>query len=127
MARIAWLAFGLCVLVFGISHLAYAKFTASLVPAWLPPSQLFWAYVTGLAQVAAGLALLSGVQARLAAILLTVMYATFGVLVHIPLVIADPSSHNNWAENAINLILTGAAWCLADSLWKTRARSSRPG
>ncbi|HEY1448650.1 MAG TPA: DoxX family membrane protein [Caulobacteraceae bacterium] len=116
LARIARWAFGACLLVFGVSHFAYAKFTASLVPAWLPPSQMFWAYATGLAQIAAGLAMLSGVQARLAAICLTAMYAIFGLLVHIPSVIAHPASHDDWAENAINLIITGAAWVLADSL-----------
>jgi uncharacterized membrane protein YphA (DoxX/SURF4 family) len=119
-ARAARLVFGLCLLVFGVSHFVYAKFTASLVPAWLPPSQLAWAYATGVAQIAAGLAVLSGIRARLAAILLTVMYAAFGVLVHLPSVIAHPSSHDNWAENAINLVLTGAAWALADWLSKPK-------
>ncbi|THD81957.1 MAG: DoxX family protein [Phenylobacterium sp.] len=116
LPRIARLGFGACLVVFGVSHFAYAKFTASLVPTWLPPSQLFWAYATGVAQIAAGLAILSGVQARLAAILLTAMYAVFGLLVHIPSVIAAPASHDNWAENAVNLLLLGAAWCVADSL-----------
>jgi uncharacterized membrane protein len=116
IARIARLVFGVCLLVFGVSHFVYAKFTASLVPAWLPPSQLAWAYATGVAQIAAGLAMLTGVEARLAAVLLTVMYAAFSLLVHIPSVIADPASHENWAENAINLVLVGAAWALADSL-----------
>jgi uncharacterized membrane protein YphA (DoxX/SURF4 family) len=124
LARGARLVFGLCLLVFGVSHFVYAKFTASLVPAWLPPSQLAWAYATGLAQIAAGLAVLSGIRARLAAILLTVMYAAFGVLVHLPSVIAHPSSHDNWAENAINLVLTGAAWALADWLSKPKPEPS---
>jgi uncharacterized membrane protein YphA (DoxX/SURF4 family) len=116
VARIARLVFGLCLLVFGGSHFVYARFTASLVPTWLPPSQLAWAYATGAAQIAAGLAVLSGVQARLAAILLTVMYVGFGLLVHLPSVIAAPSSQANWTENAINLILVGVAWSLADEL-----------
>ena len=122
IARIVRLVFGLCLLVFGGSHFVYAKFTASLVPAWLPPSQLSWTYATGVAQIAAGLAMLSAVQARLAAILLTVMYLAFGALVHIPSILADPSSHANWAENGINLILVGAAWGLADSLSTERTR-----
>ena len=118
--RAARRAFGLCLLVFGISHFVYARFTAALVPSWLPPSQLFWAYATGACQFAAGLAMLSGIQARLAAILLTIMYGLFGLLVHLPAVIAAPSSHMAWAENCINLILTGAAWSLADSLSRAR-------
>ena len=118
--RIARWGFGACLLVFGTSHFVYARFTASLVPAWLPPSQLFWTYLTGAAQIAAGLAMLSGVQARLAAMLLTAMYVIFSLLVHIPSVIAAPASHDNWTENGINLLLIGAAWTLADSLARPR-------
>jgi uncharacterized membrane protein len=119
-SRLSRVIFGLCLLIFGVSHFVYAKFTASMVPAWIPPSQMAWAYATGLAQLAAGLAVLTGLWARRAAILLTVMYAAFGVLVHLPAVIANPSSHDVWAENAINLVLTGAAWVLAERLGKTR-------
>jgi hypothetical protein len=91
--------------------------TVPLVPKWLPPSQEFWAYATGIGHIAAGVAILTGVQARLAAILLTVMFASFTPLVHVPMLLADPSSHfMNWTENALNLALTGAAWVVADSL-----------
>jgi len=113
--RIGQLTFGACLVVFGLAHFFYLKFTASMVPHWLPPGQAFWAYATGAAHIAAGLAILSGVQARLAAILLTVMFAVFGALVHAPLLLADHTSHLNWAGNAINLALTGAAWVIADS------------
>ncbi|HEY2358394.1 MAG TPA: DoxX family membrane protein [Phenylobacterium sp.] len=115
--------FGLCLVVFGISEFVYAKFTASLVPVWLPPSQLAWAYVTGVAQIAAGLAILSGLRARLAAMLLTTMYLIFSLILHIPRVIAEPSNLGAWAENGTNLVLLGAAWCLADALGRAKARS----
>ena len=60
---------------------------------------------------------------RLAAVLLTLMYVIFGVLVHLPSIIASPSSHDNWAENAINLLLIGAAWSLADlQRWGHKAK-----
>lgn len=116
VAPIAWRVFGAALVVFGISEFVYARFTASLVPAWLPPSPLFWTYVTGAAQIAAGLAVLSGVQARLAAILLTGMYLVFQLVVHLPRVFADPSAKGVWPEHGVNLVLAGAAWCLADSL-----------
>jgi uncharacterized membrane protein YphA (DoxX/SURF4 family) len=118
--RIARPLFGICLIVFGTSEFVYASFTAAMVPAWLPPSQLVWAYVTGAAQIAAGLAILTGVQARLAAILLTAMYLIFGLIVHLPRVIADPAGAMAWAENGTNLVLAGAAWVLVDSL--TRAK-----
>jgi uncharacterized membrane protein YphA (DoxX/SURF4 family) len=116
LTRVGQLAFGVCALLFGGAHFFYMNLTAPLVPSWLPPSQTFWGYATGVAHIAAGFAILTGVQARLAAILLTVMYASFTPLVHLPLLLADPSSHTNWAENALNLALVGVAWVVTDSL-----------
>jgi hypothetical protein len=116
LTRLGQVAFGLCALLFGGAHFVYLNFTAPLVPKWLPPSQLFWAHATGIAHIAAGVAILTGVRARLAAILLTVMYASFTPLVHIPAILANPSSFTTWTENAINLALAGAAWVVADSL-----------
>ena len=90
--------------------------TAPLVPKWLPPTQEFWGYATGVCFVAAGLALLTGVQARLAAVLLTAMIAGFGVLANGRVLLTDLSNHFNWTESALNLALVGAAWVVADSL-----------
>ena len=120
LTRAARIAFGLCALVFGTAHFEYMNLTAPLVPKWLPPSQLFWGYATGVAHIAAGVAILTGVKARLAAILLTIMFVSFSVLVHVPMVLATPSSHWIWNENAVNLALIGAAWVVADSLARSR-------
>jgi uncharacterized membrane protein YphA (DoxX/SURF4 family) len=120
--RAAPLLFGACLVVFGISEFVYARFTAAMVPAWLPPAQLFWAYATGGCQIAAGLALLSGVLDRLAAVLLTAMYLGFGLLIHLPRVVADPRSPGAWGEHGVNLVLAGAAWLLADTLARARRR-----
>jgi uncharacterized membrane protein len=122
LTRAGQLTFGVCALLFGGAHFVYMNLTVPLVPRWLPPNPVFWAYATGAAHIAAGLAILSGVQARLAAILLTVMFAAFTPLVHIPLLLTDPSDFTTWTENALNLALTGAAWVVADSL----ARSIAP-
>lgn len=116
ISRTGRLVFGLCPLVFGLAHFTYADFTASMVPAWIPPSQLFWAYATGTCHVAAALGILSGVQARLAARLLSVMFAGFVVLLHIPRVCVDPDSRLEWTMMAIAISLTGAAWTVADSI-----------
>ena len=123
LTRLGQLAFGGCALLFGGAHFFYMNLTVPLVPRWLPPTQEFWAYATGLGHIAAGVAILTGVQARLAAILLTAMYASFTLLVHIPILLADPSSRINWSENALNLVLIGAAWVVADSLAAIRRRA----
>ncbi len=116
LVRVGQLAFGVCALVWGGAHFVYMNLTAPLVPKWLPPTQEFWGYVTGVCFVAAGVAILTGVQARLAATLLTAMLVVFGVLANGRVLVGDFSNHFNWTESALNLALVGSAWVLADSL-----------
>ncbi|MET0308010.1 MAG: DoxX family protein [Sphingomonas sp.] len=113
--------FGLCAIVFGISHFVYAGFTAAMVPAWLP-KPLYWAYFTGGAHIAAGLAILSGVAARVAATLLAVMCGSFVLLLHAPRVVAAPSNRLEWTMLLIALSITGAAWLARDLALAGRAR-----
>jgi len=120
LTRLGQMAFGVCALVFGGAHFVYMNLTAPLVPKWLPPTQEFWGYATGVGFLAAGVAILTGVQARLAAILGTAMLASFGLLVNEPMLLADHSSHWNWSESAVNLAVVGAAWVVADSLARPR-------
>ena len=122
LTRVGQLAFGMCALFFGGAHFVYPEATRALVPTWLPPSQLFWAYATGLFHIAGGLAILTGVRARLAAYLLTIMYAAFTPLVHVPLLLSDPAKHFYWTENVLNIALAGVAWVVADSLAADRRR-----
>ncbi|MGZ3298355.1 MAG: hypothetical protein ACXU8O_05035 [Asticcacaulis sp.] len=126
LVRGCQIVFGLCALVFGGAHFVYLNMTQPLVPKWLPPSQIFWAYATGLAQMAGGAAIMTGIQGRLAARLLTVMYALFQGLIHLPMLIADPSNHYIWSENATNLALTGAAWIIADTMATKSATLQEP-
>jgi uncharacterized membrane protein YphA (DoxX/SURF4 family) len=123
LLRSGVLAMGVCLLVFGLAHFLYLDFTASMVPSWIPGGQRSWAAFTGAAHIAAGVAILTGVAARPAAILLTAMFAGFGLLVHLPLLLGDPS-HLNWVMNAVNLALTGAAWTIADALTKADASAT---
>src|SRR5271163_49904 len=66
LTHLGRLAFGVCALIFGVAHFVYLNYTAPLVPRWLPPTQVFWACATGVAFLAAGVAFLTGVRARLA-------------------------------------------------------------
>lgn len=114
---------GACLVIFGISHLVYVPQTASMVPQWLPPGTIFWAILTGGAQLAAGLALISGKLAPLAARLVTVMFIGFGALVWLPRLFIDPSQHMTWGGNGVNLALVGAIWIIADALADVKSRS----
>ncbi|NYF53525.1 hypothetical protein [Tunturiibacter gelidoferens] len=125
LTRLGRMAFGVCSMIWGAAHFIYMNLTAPLVPKWLPPGQVFWGCVTGVCFIAAGLGILTGIQARLAGILLTVMIASFGLLANGPMLVADPSSHFNWTESALNLALTGAAWVVADSLAQMLSDTSK--
>jgi uncharacterized membrane protein len=123
LTQLGQLTFGVCALVFGGAHFVYMQNTASMVPKWLPPTQEFWGYATGVGFVAAGIAILAGVQARLAAILMTAMLVCFGLLANGPILLADHASHWNWTESAVNFAVVGAAWVLADSLARPKRES----
>jgi uncharacterized membrane protein YphA (DoxX/SURF4 family) len=102
-------AAGLCALVFGATHFKYVQFTATMVPAWIPPNQIFWAYATGTAHVVAGLSLVSGIRSQLGATLLAVMMALFVILVHVPRVYASPGEQLEWIMLGVALSMSGAA------------------
>jgi uncharacterized membrane protein YphA (DoxX/SURF4 family) len=117
LSKIARISFGICLIYFGLAHHFYLANTVSMVPRWLPPGQTFWAYATGAGHVAAGIAIISGVYARLGAMLLTAMFIAFAVLVHAPrILITLPHDHFAWGENAVNFALIASAWVVAASI-----------
>ena len=112
--RVARLGLGLCAISFTLGQILLPRETAGLVPKWIPPSQMFWATLTTVAFGLAAIAILINRQARLAIRLMTLMLAFFGVLVWIPLLIAHPEAHFYWSEFALNFLIAGAAWMVAD-------------
>jgi uncharacterized membrane protein YphA (DoxX/SURF4 family) len=120
LVRIGYICFGICVISFTLEQLVYLSGTAAFVPKWIPPGQIFWAITTTIALSLAAIALLSGRSAVLASRLLTVMLIGFGLLVWLPRPFADPHQLINWAGNAQNLAITGAAWIVADFLSQNR-------
>jgi uncharacterized membrane protein YphA (DoxX/SURF4 family) len=114
--RAGYILFGVCVISFTLEQLFYLSGTAAFVPKWIPPGQMFWAITTTIAFALAAIALLSGRSALLASQLLTAMIIGFGLLVWLPALFADPHKLINWAGNAQNLAIAGAAWIVADFL-----------
>ncbi len=105
---------GVCYVVFGVAHFAYADFTTAMVPSFLPfRPQL--TYLTGAVHALTGLALLIGLSRRLAAGVEALMMSSFVLLVHIPRVAAHPADRMELTTLAIATILTSAAWALATS------------
>ncbi|HEY5095072.1 MAG TPA: MauE/DoxX family redox-associated membrane protein [Candidatus Eremiobacteraceae bacterium] len=116
LAQIGYYSFGVCVLSFALEQLFYLANTASLVPKWIPPGQMFWAVATTVAFALAAIALLTGFKARLASRLNTAMLVVFGLLVWLPALFADPHSFENWSESVETLGIAGSAWIVAEFL-----------
>ena len=110
--QVGMVVFGLGAILFGVSHFVYADFTASMIPAWLP-QRVGLAYFTGACHALAGLAIASGVLRRLAATLEASMMAVFVVLVHIPRVLASPSSRMEWTMLFVAVLLSGSSAMVA--------------
>jgi hypothetical protein len=125
LSRIGRIFLGICAASFTLEQAFYLGATASLVPKWIPPSQMFWAVTTTVLFALAAVALLANRMALLAARLLTVMLVSFGLLVWVPLVLSGPHSHTNWSENAETFAIAGAAWILADLLGEYRLNDQR--
>jgi uncharacterized membrane protein len=121
--RIARVLYGLCLIFFGLAHFIDVKDTVSLIPHWLP-GHLFWAYFTGCAFIAAGLATLIGFCARLAVTLSVLQLGLFLFLVWIPIVAAGSKVPFQWSETILNAALLAGAWVVADSYQGTSSLPS---
>jgi len=114
--RIGRILLGICAVSFTLEQAFYLRATASLVPKWIPPTQMFWAVTTTVLFALAAVALLANRMTLLATRLLTMMLALFGLFVWVPLLLSDPRSHTNWSETVETFAIAGTAWILADLL-----------
>jgi len=118
--------YGLCAISFGVGHIYYMPGLLSGIPKWIPPSQMFWFYVTTIGFFLAAAAILSGVMAPLASRLITAEILGFEMLYWIPKLFCRPHDHFTWAGNAISIALSGAAWVVADSICRAAKRGPTP-
>jgi hypothetical protein len=123
--RIGYYGFAICVIFFALAQVVYLTYTASLVPTWIPPGQIFWTNATTLFFALAAIALLIGRFALLASRLLTAMVVGFGVLVWVPACATHPQKLSNWTEIATNFGIAGAAWIVADYLARRQTFPNR--
>lgn len=108
------LSFAVSLLVFGVLHLVYADFVATLIPVWIP-ARLFWAYFTGAAFLAAGVSIATGVRGRLAATLVGIMFGSWVLILHAPRVLSKLYDRGEWTSLFIAMAMCGGAWIVAES------------
>jgi uncharacterized membrane protein YphA (DoxX/SURF4 family) len=115
VVKLGRILFAAPLLVFGVQHFLYARFIATLVPAWIP-ARLFWAYFIGVAFVAAVVSIATQKEARLSATLLGLMFFLWVLIVHLPRVAAAPHNGNEWTSLFVALAMSGGALLVAGSV-----------
>jgi len=105
-------AFYACALVaFGIQQFVFGEFVVGRAPAWPVgvPGQVVWAYLSGMVLIAAGLAIVFEVKARLAGIVAAALIFVWALVRHVPEVAADGGFGGAWTSAGKALALFGGA------------------
>jgi len=106
---------GLPPILFGIFHLIGIRVFATIVPQWMPFGY-FWAGLTGIAFILAGIAICSGKMDVLALRLLALMLLLFEGLVEAPPIVIRLHDQPTWGAAVYNLVAIGACWIFAEFL-----------
>src|SRR5580698_345204 len=104
---------GLPPVLFGVFHLVGIRVFATIVPQWMGFGY-FWAGMTGIAFILAGIATCSGIKDVLALRLLALMLLLFDGLVEIPPIFVRLHDLRTWGAAVYNLTAIGACWIFAE-------------
>jgi hypothetical protein len=117
--------FAISSVVFGVSHFLIPRFIASLIPAWIPGSGMFWAYLTGLVFIVAGVTIGAKWMDFWGAISLGLMFLLWFFLLHSPRVVAASGFHNpdEWSSAFIALAICGGSSIIAWHAIQRRAQN----
>jgi uncharacterized membrane protein YphA (DoxX/SURF4 family) len=120
--KAVWVFFVLPVAAFGVQHLIYAGSggKTGLGPPWTPVQPL-WAYVFGVMLLTLSLCVATGKYARVAAILLGVLFLVRALVFYAPGLVANVHDPGNWTSGFELLAMCGASLTLAATL-----RNDRP-
>jgi hypothetical protein len=116
---------GLPPVIFGLFHLIGLRVFASIVPHWMSFGY-FWAGLTGIAFILAGIAICSGIMDVPAARLLALMLLLFEGFVEIPPIFIRLHNQATWGAAVYNLAAIGACWIFTEFL-TSRADQGRIG
>lgn len=108
LINVGRILYGAPLIIFGVQHLMYARFVATLIPSWIP-TRLFWACFVGIAFFAASLSIITRTRGVLAAALLGLMFFIWVLIVHAPRIILARNNANEWTSGLVALAMSGGA------------------
>jgi len=102
----------------GVEHFIFQEFITGRASAWPAslPGKTIWAYGSGAAIVAAGLAILVGKRGRPLVMLAGILILLWALLRHIPIVATDTLFAGSWTRAGKALMLFGGAFAVAATL-----------
>ena len=126
-ATVGRMMYGISMPAFGVLHFLYIPYVAFVTPNWIP-AHVFFAYATGVAHIASGVSLLTGVLSRIAAWCTAAMFGSWVLIVHAPRVVRDPHAPSEWTSMLIAVGMCGGALLIASALSNiSPAMSPAPG
>ncbi|KAF2335100.1 DoxX family protein [Flavobacterium daemonense] len=106
--------YSILMIVFGLSHFAFANFIATMVPKWLP-APMFWTYFFGVVIVVSGVSIIFKILIKPIALLFALTLFLFFLFFHIPDAVANPSAGggNEIVRAIVCLLFCGIALVIA--------------
>lgn len=127
LALVGRIFFALALIGLGVDHFIFDEFVTGRAPAWPEsvPGKLVWAYVTGAVFVIAGIAILAGKHARVAALGAAALILLWALVRHIPLLIGSSFLSPEWTRAGKAAVFSGGSLAIAATLpMLARARRS---
>jgi uncharacterized membrane protein YphA (DoxX/SURF4 family) len=108
---------------FGVLAIVTGDFVAGRAPPWPEalPGRLAWAYGTGVVLIGAGVAIVAGRGARVAALTAGTLIFGWALLRHLPVVATDTILGARWTNAGKALVFFGGAFAVAGSFPAQRA------
>lgn len=123
LATVGRTFFAVALIGLGIEHFIFREFVTGRAPAWPAsiPGGVVWAYLTGIAFIGIGVAVLIRKGARPAAILAGALIFAWALLRNVPVVAADSLLGGTWTRAGKALTFFGGAWAVASTLPAVKA------
>lgn len=113
--------FAACLFVYALLHFIYADYIATLISSWIP-FRLFWSWFVGFAFLASALSIMIRKKARLAAMLMGLMYYIWVAILHLPRVIASLQNEAEWTSMFVALAIGSGAWMLSRTIGQAKTK-----